>query len=435
MGKVLIKKRSRPVVQSINVTAPSCNSATNSEVKSDRPSPAVQSENASASKEKLELAVQSKNVTVSSSNIIKISEVKSETPDPVVQSNNVPVSSSNSGTKYEVKSDPANQTMVMTTTESCSASENTGLTLCQDWVVGNCRQGPNDLVNAMVGAGDVLFAGVEDGSIMAWKSCPESSSPIMLPTLKGHTNAVISLTVGGNRLYSGSKDNTIRVWDLKTLECIETLNAHKESVTSLAFFDRYLLSGSLDNSLKVWGTAENGNSQVIYEMKQESGILALRRINDGGNKPILLCSCEDKIVRVAALPLTRHHSQFPISFLTLNSTSSFSSITSSPPPNNKLFVGGLSWSVDEKSLLDAFSSFGDVTEVRIMYDKTTGRSRGFGFVHFSKEDEAASAKDAMDGKAYLGRPMRVTFALDKVRGAPVVVPRVRNSETEFQQES
>ncbi|KAM1240102.1 hypothetical protein ACFX2I_045679 [Malus domestica] len=100
------------------------------------------------------------------------------------------------------------------------------------------------------------------------------------------------------------------------------------------------------------------------------------------------------------------------------------SSSSSPPQNNKLFVGGLSWSVDEKSLKDAFSSFGEVTDVKIVYDRDSGRSRGFGFVNFSKEDEAQVAKDAMDGKALLGRPLRVTSAVEKVRGGPVVVPRL-----------
>ncbi|KAL9232003.1 hypothetical protein vseg_007153 [Gypsophila vaccaria] len=101
----------------------------------------------------------------------------------------------------------------------------------------------------------------------------------------------------------------------------------------------------------------------------------------------------------------------------------------SSPPNSKLFVGGLSSSVDERSLTDAFSSFGEVTEVRILYDKDTGRSRGFGFVHFCKGEDAESAREAMDGKAFLGRPMRISFALEKVRGAPIVVPRIQHAES------
>ncbi|XP_008800966.1 glycine-rich RNA-binding protein 4, mitochondrial [Phoenix dactylifera] len=109
------------------------------------------------------------------------------------------------------------------------------------------------------------------------------------------------------------------------------------------------------------------------------------------------------------LQLLRFHCAFP---------------PSPPPSKSKLFVAGLSWSVDEKSLKDAFSSFGEVAEVRIMYDKNTGRARGFGFVHFSTEHEAKCAKDAMDGKVLLGRPLRISFALEKVRGGPLVVPRV-----------
>ncbi|XP_049936451.1 glycine-rich RNA-binding protein 4, mitochondrial-like isoform X2 [Nymphaea colorata] len=69
--------------------------------------------------------------------------------------------------------------------------------------------------------------------------------------------------------------------------------------------------------------------------------------------------------------------------------------------SSRLFVGGLSWGVDERSLRDAFSSFGDVTEVRIIYDRDSGRTRGFGFVYFSNEEDAKSAKDAMDGKKFL----------------------------------
>ncbi|WVZ25960.1 hypothetical protein V8G54_004504 [Vigna mungo] len=62
--------------------------------------------------------------------------------------------------------------------------------------------------------------------------------------------------------------------------------------------------------------------------------------------------------------------------------------------------------------------------VRIVYDKDSGRSRGFGFVIFSNEDDAKCAKEAMDGKALLGRPLRISIALEKARGVPVVVPRL-----------
>ncbi|XP_077218612.1 glycine-rich RNA-binding protein 4, mitochondrial-like [Tasmannia lanceolata] len=107
----------------------------------------------------------------------------------------------------------------------------------------------------------------------------------------------------------------------------------------------------------------------------------------------------------------------------------------SGPSTSKLFVGGLSWGVDEKSLKDAFSSFGQVTEVRIMYDKDSGRSRGFGFVHFSDENDAICARDAMDGKALLGRPLRISFAMDKVRGGPLVVPRLFTGGEDTNQKS
>ncbi|KAJ0465389.1 putative RNA recognition motif domain, nucleotide-binding alpha-beta plait domain superfamily [Helianthus annuus] len=113
-----------------------------------------------------------------------------------------------------------------------------------------------------------------------------------------------------------------------------------------------------------------------------------------------------------------------------SSSSSYCRSFSSSPSNNKLFVAGLSWSVDEKSLKEAFSSFGEVSEVRIMYDKDSGRSRGFGFVNFSREDEASSAKDAMDGKALLGRPLKVSFALDKVNREPLNT-RYSNRGTTF----
>ncbi|KAL0382802.1 UNVERIFIED_CONTAM: Glycine-rich RNA-binding protein 2, mitochondrial [Sesamum calycinum] len=68
------------------------------------------------------------------------------------------------------------------------------------------------------------------------------------------------------------------------------------------------------------------------------------------------------------------------------------------PHVDKAFVGGLSYGTDDQSLRDAFSSFGDVVDARVITDRDSGRSRGFGFVNFSSDESASSALSAMDGQ-------------------------------------
>ncbi|KAK9138446.1 hypothetical protein Sjap_009040 [Stephania japonica] len=65
--------------------------------------------------------------------------------------------------------------------------------------------------------------------------------------------------------------------------------------------------------------------------------------------------------------------------------------------STKLFIGGLSFGTNDQSLRDAFSSFGEVDEARVITDRETGRSRGFGFVNFTTEDCAKTAMSSMDG--------------------------------------
>lgn len=162
--------------------------------------------------------------------------------------------------------------------------------------------GPNGLVHAMVMGEDMLFGGVQDGSILVWKITSESCSPEPVASLIGHRLAVLSLVVGANCLYSGSKDESIIVWDLKTLQCLQILNGHKNFVTSLLCWDKFLLSGSLDKRLKVWAATELGDLEVVYEVEEENGIIALCGIQDAEAKPILLCSCKDSSVRLYDLP-------------------------------------------------------------------------------------------------------------------------------------
>ncbi len=57
----------------------------------------------------------------------------------------------------------------------------------------------------------------------------------------------------------------------------------------------------------------------------------------------------------------------------------------------KLFVGGLAWATTDDGLRQAFSDFGDVTDAKVITDRDTGRSRGFGFVSFATVEEADAA--------------------------------------------
>ncbi|MEK7615509.1 MAG: RNA-binding protein [Patescibacteria group bacterium] len=77
---------------------------------------------------------------------------------------------------------------------------------------------------------------------------------------------------------------------------------------------------------------------------------------------------------------------------------------------NKLFVGSLPWATDDAELTALFSPFGEVTSARVMTDKFTGRSRGFGFVEFANEADAAKAVAALDGSTLGGRQIVVNVA-------------------------
>jgi RNA recognition motif-containing protein len=81
----------------------------------------------------------------------------------------------------------------------------------------------------------------------------------------------------------------------------------------------------------------------------------------------------------------------------------------------KLFVGNLPWSVGDAELSQIFASHGDVQSARVISDRDTGRSRGFGFVEMETEDIGALIR-ATDGYAVDGRNLRVNQAEDKPGG-------------------
>lgn len=94
--------------------------------------------------------------------------------------------------------------------------------------------------------------------------------------------------------------------------------------------------------------------------------------------------------------------------------------------STKVFVGNLNFRTTEQQLADALSAAGQVTNVYMGTDRETGRSRGFAFVEFSNEAEAAEAIRRFDGQEVDGRKLRVNTAEERPRrpeGGRFVPPR------------
>ncbi len=78
---------------------------------------------------------------------------------------------------------------------------------------------------------------------------------------------------------------------------------------------------------------------------------------------------------------------------------------------NRLYVGNLPFSADENSVRDLFAQDGrEVTEVKLITDRETGRPRGFGFVEMAQAEDAQKAIQNLDGQDFKGRNLKVNIA-------------------------
>lgn len=84
--------------------------------------------------------------------------------------------------------------------------------------------------------------------------------------------------------------------------------------------------------------------------------------------------------------------------------------------NKKLFIGGLSWGLEWQDVKDVFKEYGEVVFVKIIKDRETGKSKGFGFVEFENVENAKAAKEALDGAEIEGRTIKVDYAVEKQEG-------------------
>lgn len=86
--------------------------------------------------------------------------------------------------------------------------------------------------------------------------------------------------------------------------------------------------------------------------------------------------------------------------------------------SNKLYVGNLSYSIRDSDLEQQFSAFGEVQSAKVMMDRDSGRSKGFGFVEMSNAEQAQAAIEGLHGKSVGGRDLTVNVARPMEARAP-----------------
>ena len=82
----------------------------------------------------------------------------------------------------------------------------------------------------------------------------------------------------------------------------------------------------------------------------------------------------------------------------------------------RIYVGNLPYSATDDSLRQAFEQYGSIVSANVIMDRDTGRSRGFGFVEFSSDDDGRSAISSLDGSDMDGRALRVNEAHERRGG-------------------
>ena len=81
--------------------------------------------------------------------------------------------------------------------------------------------------------------------------------------------------------------------------------------------------------------------------------------------------------------------------------------------NNKLYVGNLNYAATQQDLIDCFAQAGSVLEAILIMDRSTGNSRGFGFVTMETEEDARKAMSELNDTELLGRPLKIKVAFDR----------------------
>ena len=93
--------------------------------------------------------------------------------------------------------------------------------------------------------------------------------------------------------------------------------------------------------------------------------------------------------------------------------------------SRKIFAGNLSFGMSREDIMELFGTVGPVVDVVMPLDKVSGRPRGFAFVEFETEEDAAKAIETLNGKEVSGRPLRIDEAKERAPRAPMLPPQAQ----------
>jgi WD40 repeat protein len=147
----------------------------------------------------------------------------------------------------------------------------------------------SNAIFALAVSGDKLFTGSDDNMIEVW----DLSTNTCTASFEGHEGQVNSLVVKGGKLFSGSDDSTVKVWDQTTLNCTATLSGHTNRVGPLAVEGEELFSGSLDKTIKVWDLRDNTCKATLKATLSEHTANVNSLLVEGGK--LFSCSADSTI--------------------------------------------------------------------------------------------------------------------------------------------
>ncbi|KAF2317476.1 hypothetical protein GH714_022622 [Hevea brasiliensis] len=163
---------------------------------------------------------------------------------------------------------------------------------------------------ALPSRSDKLYTGSRDGTVRVWDCYSGKCDRII--NLGFEIGSLIceglwvfiglpNLVRVWNLSSEGSMDNTVKVWDLETMQCKQTLNGHKDVMMSLLSWDQCLLTCSLEHTMKFWVAREGGKLEPVNTHEEKSGILKVLGMQDAKGKHNVLCSYNDNCFRLYEL--------------------------------------------------------------------------------------------------------------------------------------